>query len=289
MTEVFPPHPDHEALSCLTPTERRWYSVTDRFNRHLKWFGVFWIRTIGCAIVWVCAGNRLVIEGRDKLATFTPETRALVVANHRSFWDFYVFSYIVLRMSKMGGRVFFPVRAKFFYSRAIGGWMNALITMMAMFPPILTAKRGRAWNKYAVDRLKQELQQPGTFVGIHPEGTRNRNPDPYTFLKANIGAGQIALALDGIRIVPAFIMGMTNNLAREFWWNWTNPKAHMITVCIGDDIDLTDLRSETVRLSVYKRAADRCMDAVRKVAEDQREAPQPVPPLSRSEPVPVEA
>lgn len=271
MNEVFPPHPDAEALSCLSPVERRWYSVADRFNRRLKWFGALYIRTIGCAIVWFCACNRLRIEGTDRLERYDESARALIVANHRSFWDFYVFAYVALKKSRMGARLFFPVRSKFFYTRAIGGWINALISMMAMFPPILPAKKGRAWNRYAIDRLRQELHQPGTWVGIHPEGTRNRDPDPYTFLKAQIGAGQIAITLDGVRVVPAFIMGMTNNLAQEIWWNWTNPEDHIITVCIGEEVELDDLRAENPRLSVYKRAADRCMDAVRGVAEEHRD------------------
>lgn len=271
MNEVYPPHPDHEALRCLSPVERRWYSVADRVNRRMKWAAVLWIRTVGCAIVWFCACNRLRVEGREHLGRFDEDSRALVVANHRSFWDFYVFAYVALRQSRMGGRLFFPVRSKFFYTRAVGGWINALITMMAMFPPILPPKKGRSWNRYAIDRLRRELEVPGTWVGIHPEGTRNRDPDPYTFLRANIGAGQIALSMEGVRIVPAFIMGMTNNLAREIWWNWTNPEDHLITVCIGEDVDLSDLRAESPRLSVYKRAADRCMEAVRGVAASHRD------------------
>mgnify|MGYP001480307136 CR=1 FL=1 len=38
--------------------------------------------------------------------------------------------------------------------------------------------------------------QPGTVVGLHPEGTRGKGPDPYTFLPAQPGVGKLALVAE---------------------------------------------------------------------------------------------
>jgi 1-acyl-sn-glycerol-3-phosphate acyltransferase len=213
----------------------------------------------------------------DRLATFQPHTRALVVANHRTFWDFYVFAWITIWGSRLGRRQFFPVRSTFFYTNPIGGWINALISMMAMFPPILRSKDGKAWNRYAIERLAHELETPGTWVGIHPEGTRNRSSDPFTFLPAQRGAGQIAVGLPGIRVIPVFMHGMSNNPLREIWRNFTAPDQHPIFVCIGEDVEIDDLRAQEPSPELHAAAADRCMAAVARTAEAHRRGPTDLP------------
>ena len=63
-----------------------------------------------------------------------------------------------------------------------------------MFPPIMRGREKIGFNEYSIQRMIAELGVPNTLIGIHPEGTRNKTDDPYTFLKIRPGAGRVALA-----------------------------------------------------------------------------------------------
>ncbi len=58
---------------------------------------------------------------------------------------------------------------------------------MRMFPPVLrgeSIRRRATFNEYSIQRTIEELQIPGTVMGLHPEGTRNKDDDPYKLLRA---------------------------------------------------------------------------------------------------------
>lgn len=262
--------PSPAQLAALTSAERRWFRFADVANRHLKFLSVAWIATFMRFLLWFCGGRRFRVSGQAHLARFTPETRALLVANHRSFFDFYTVAYANVTGSTLGKRCFFPVRATFFYESAIGAAVNWCMTVMAMFPPILRRREGRGWNKYAMARVNAELQVPGTWVGIHPEGTRNRGEDPYSLLKAHAGAGQIAMAVGDLRVVPIFIVGMGNNVLLETWRNWTAPDQYPIYICYGPDVDLSDITEDPDDPTAWRLASERCMASIRALADELR-------------------
>jgi 1-acyl-sn-glycerol-3-phosphate acyltransferase len=262
--------PTPDQLAALTPAERRWFRFSDWVNRRLKVLSVLWIATFMRFLLWFCGGRRFQVRGADHLASLGPEARALLVANHRSFFDFYVVAYANVSGSKLGKRCFFPVRASFFYESALGAAVNWGMTVMAMFPPILRRPEGRGWNRYAMRRVQAELQVPGTWVGIHPEGTRNKGPDPYALLKGHAGVGQVAIAARGVRIVPIFIVGMGNNIVAETWRNWVEPQRWPIYVCYGPDVDLSDISRDADDPATWRAASERCMARIQDLAEALR-------------------
>ena len=81
-----------------------------------------------------------------------------------------------------------------------------------------------------------ELHQGSATVGFHPEGRRNPNPDPYSFLPAKPGIGHIIKECPNIPVIPVFIVGMTNNYAREVYRNWFTPGDFPITVYYGEPL-----------------------------------------------------
>ena len=221
-------------------------------------------------VLWTCGGRRFRIRGQDQLDSFTQDTSALLVANHRSFFDFYVITYATVTRSRLTRRALFPVREDFFYDRWLGGVVNMLMTGMAMFPPITRSKQQMPFNRFALARLVEELAQSGTYVGIHPEGTRNKG-EPYAFLPAQPGAGKLAMEAENARVIPIFILGMGSNLLLEMWRNWTAPDQWPIHICFGEDIDFSDLRKRGSRASTQLQAARRCMEAIALLAEQTRE------------------
>jgi 1-acyl-sn-glycerol-3-phosphate acyltransferase len=258
--------PPPEILAVLNPTERRWYHFADYVNRRLKFLSVWWIATFMRFLLWFCGGRRFRVRGQDVLRSFSAESRVLMVANHRSFFDFYTVAYANVSGSVLGKRCFFPVRSTFFYDGPLGAAVNWCMTVMAMFPPILRRPEGRTWNRWALRRLNAELQVPGTWVGIHPEGTRNVDLNPWSFRKAHAGAGQIALAVDGIRTIPLLVLGMSNNIVLETWRNWTNPAKYPIYIWYGPDVDFGDLRARAEEPEAWRLASERCMEAIAELA-----------------------
>jgi 1-acyl-sn-glycerol-3-phosphate acyltransferase len=262
---------------------RRWYWVADFVNRRLKFLSAAWIHTTMRGVLWFGAGNRLKVHGTEHVADIDKSSRVLMVANHRSFFDFYVVAFANVRHTRLAQRAFFPVRADFFYEGLIGTVINWFMTILAMFPPIVRDPKRRAWNRYALKRIEAELTIPGTWVGIHPEGRRNKHAGPYGFLKPHVGTGRIALSVGDIRVVPLYVVGISNDIFREAVFNWLRPQEHRIDACFGADVDLSDLRAqvpdgEEPSRELSMAAAQRCMDAIVALAEGHRQIYNPDEP-----------
>lgn len=267
------PHldPTPEQLALLTPAERRCYRFADAFNRRFKALSSWWIGSAMCGVLWFTAGNRLRIHGDAHLASLDdPNLSVIFVANHRSFFDFYAITYAAITRTRLTRRTFFPVRSGFFYEGVLGTAVNLACTGMAMFPPIFREREKAPFNRYALKRLNAELQASPTLVGIHPEGRRNHDPDPYSLLRGRKGVGQLALACPGVRVVPIFVKGMTSDLLSETWKNWFTPDDHPIDITYGADVPVADLAPHADDPDAWTEVARRCMRAIGELASDQR-------------------
>jgi len=262
--------PPHELLSLLSPTERVSFELAELVNEHLQPAQAAWNRAFMGAMIWSAGGRRFHVEGLDRLASKGPSARLLLVANHRSFFDFYVITAMLFWRTNLSRRILFPVRSSFFYDHPVGPLLNAAMSGMAMFPPILRDRHRTSFNRWSIQRCVEELEKPGTIMGLHPEGTRNKSDDPYSFLPAQPGVGKVALETTA-PVVPIFIHGLTNDLRDEWRRNWLQPAAaHPITLMFGPDIEFSDLRAQGSRAATQKRAADRTLAAIRALAEQHR-------------------
>jgi 1-acyl-sn-glycerol-3-phosphate acyltransferase len=238
-----------------------------------KWLQVQFLR--GVSYVWVRAAlaRRMFAEGIEDLMAMRPETGVMLVSNHRSFFD----QYAMLLACYMGPvhwakRLFFPVRSNFFYDQPLGILVNAAVAGGAMYPPIYRQAERRALNDEALDKMVQLLRTPGNVLGMHPEGTRGKGPDPYTFLPAQPGVGKVAL-LGRPLVIPAFIHGLGNNMVEDIRWNF-GPEArrsHAVITVFGPPVDYADLCAEKPRPTLYKKCADRFMAAVGALSARERE------------------
>ena len=258
----------------LTRIERLAFKFAELANEDPrgKWLQTRFLR--GVSYLWVRAGisKRMLVEGLDDLIALKPPSGVMLVANHRSFFD----SYAMLLAAYMGPipwtrSLQFPVRSNFFYDRPLGIVINAAIAGGAMYPPIFRDKERRVLNDEALDRMVEILKKPGNVLGMHPEGTRGKGPDPYELLPAQPGVGKIAL-LAKPTVIPAFINGLSNNALADIAVTRTakaRREAAIITV-FGPPIDYADLQAEKPRPTLYKKCADRFMAEVKKLAERER-------------------
>lgn len=237
-----------------------------------KWLQTRFLRAVSYVWVRAAIAHRMLVEGLDDLMALRPDTGVMLVSNHRSFFD----QYAMLLACYMGPvpwakRLFFPVRSNFFYDQPLGIMLNAAVAGGAMYPPIYRQSDRRALNDDALDRMAGILRQRGNVLGMHPEGTRGKGPDPYTFLPAQPGVGKLALTAQPV-VIPAFIHGLGNDVVADIRANFTRDArgARAIVTVFGAPIDYADLRGEKPRPTLYKRCADRFMAQVGQLATREK-------------------
>jgi 1-acyl-sn-glycerol-3-phosphate acyltransferase len=277
--------PTKEQLATLTALERAAFEIGDFSSRHLVLPSKAWNTVFMGAVLWATSSRRLHVHGIENLSQFRAPERVLIVCNHRTFFDFYVITKIVFFHTELSHRIIFPVRSSFFYDHPLGPFVNAAMSGMRMFPPVMrteNVRRRATFNEYSVQRSIEELEAPGTVMGLHPEGTRNKNADPYKLLRARGGVGRIALGAPSARIIPAFILGMGNHLPKEFVFNMFRPEETRVDCFFGPEVRLDDLRMLPTSPATAQRASERMLNAVRALAEKHRAmfAPQAAPVLA---------
>ncbi len=170
----------------------------------------------GVGYVWMRAtlNRQMLVEGSDGFRDLDPDRGVLVVANHRSMFDFYAITVACYAAPAAWiRRIRFPVRANFFYTNPLGLVVNLAACMGAMYPPIYRDRARARFNRDSLDRLATLLDERGWMVGFHPEGTRGKGPDPYELLPMHPGAGELALK-SGAVVVPVFVNGISASLTR---------------------------------------------------------------------------
>lgn len=255
-------------LDKLRPIERATFEIADFWVRRMDYASAVHNSLFMSSMLWGAGSRRIHAHGLEHLAPFGKDARLVLVANHRSFFDFFVIMAAVFWRTRVPRRILFPVRSSFFYDHPLGPVVNLVMSGMRMFPPVLRDKQRREFNTYSVERTIEELGRPGIMVGLHPEGTRNKGPDPYDLLPGQPGVGKIVLSARSATVVPFFVLGMGNRLDREFAWNWTSPEEHRVDVMVGAPVDVSDL--DPSKVTDAKRASDRCMEHVRALAEEHK-------------------
>lgn len=179
------------------------------------------VRQVSHRWIQFCMSNRLDVVGAEHIVGLAPPRGVLLVANHRTFWDMYVAASVLGAHTDFVQRLHFPVRARFFYTNPLGAVINLAVAGGAMWPPMFGGFDRHGRNATGIAAVARALDQPGTLVGIHPEGTRNHNADPRALLPAKGGAGRIlAAAHPDVLVLPYFLTGLTNQLHHEIRRNF---------------------------------------------------------------------
>jgi 1-acyl-sn-glycerol-3-phosphate acyltransferase len=191
----------------------------------------------------------------------------ILVANHRSFFDLYViFGDLVRRGLKH--RIVFPVRSTFFYDSPLGLFVNGVMSFFAMYPPLFRERKKLILNPASLDELSWLLQRGGMFCGVHPEGTRKKDDDPYTFLPAQRGVGRI---IHGARVpvIPVFINGLINDLPRQVASNFDGTGQDILVV-FGKPVDFGALLDEPASARTEQSIADHAMAAIAELGQEEK-------------------
>jgi 1-acyl-sn-glycerol-3-phosphate acyltransferase len=207
------------------------------------------------------------VHGLDRLPQLDPAQSYICVSNHRSFFDLYVITGDLVRRG-LSHRIVFPVRGNFFYDSWTGLFVNGVMSFFAMYPPIFRDKKLMAFNSASLDEVTWLLRRGGTFVGLHPEGTRKKDDDPYTFLPAQPGVGKVIHSARAT-VLPVFINGLINDLARQVLSNFDGT-GREIHVVFGAPMQLDDLYERPASLRTYKAVADRTLAVIGELGQEEK-------------------
>jgi 1-acyl-sn-glycerol-3-phosphate acyltransferase len=225
-------------------------------------------RTIGATWINFFTENLRHVHGLHRLPELEPDKSYLCVSNHRSFFDLYVITGFLVGRRGMRHRLMFPVRSGFFYDHPLGIVVNGVMSFFAMYPPVFRERHRQALNVASLDEVARILRRGGAFVGIHPEGTRKKDDDPYTFLPAQSGVGRI-IHRAGVTVLPVFINGLLNDLPKQLASNVAR-KGEPVVVVFGAPVDFRGLLQAAGSPRVYKQIADRAMEHVAALGREER-------------------
>jgi 1-acyl-sn-glycerol-3-phosphate acyltransferase len=263
------PDPTPEELAVLSGMERLAFRVAHRMNQgRMKRFWTWCQRYFGATWIHLATYNLMRVYGLEHLEATSHERPLLLVANHRSFFDMYCVSTILFRRTSWPKTLFFPVRGRFFYESPLGMLVNMLMGWWSMYPPIFALSEKRLFDRYSLRRLTELCRSgAGHVIGFHPEGTRNRSRDPYSYLRAQPGVGKL-IKDAAPQVVPVFIAGLGNNLPRQILGNWTGSEP--IRVRFGPPLDLAPYMTKKDHMRTYKEIADFAMSKIAELGEEDR-------------------
>ena len=223
--------------------------------------------SVGCWWITEATKHLRHVHGLDRLPVFDPDRSFILASNHRSFFDLYVVTAHLVRLG-LPHRIIFPVRSEFFYDSPVGFFVNGVMSFFAMYPPVFRDRKRASLNIAGLDEMAWLLRRGGVFLGIHPEGTRKQDDDPYTFLPAQSGVGRLIHHSDA-QVLPVFINGLINDLPRQVTSNFdgTGREIHIV---FGEPIDFSDLRARPRSPRVYKEAATRTLEVIGALGQEER-------------------
>lgn len=227
-------------------------------------------RAVGAQLVHLATRHVLHLDGLDHLAGVSRERPLLLVANHRSFYDMFVVSSVLLRRVPGPWRIFFPVRGRYCYHSWKGAALNAVAAGWSMYPPFFREPGTRELDALMLERLAALLREgPGHVVGFHPEGTRNRDPDPWSLLPPHPGVGQLVLRARP-QVVPVFLAGLDNDARAQIRDN--RPGGPPMRVRFGAPVPADAYEGVPDRMRGHRDIAHDLMRRIGELAADDRSA-----------------
>src|SRR5688572_33248519 len=108
----------------------------------------------------------------------------------------------------------------------------------------------------------------GNVIGFHPEGTRNKSSDPYSYLPAQPGVGKL-IKDSAPQVIPVFIAGLGNDLPKQVLGNWTG--GEKIRIHFGPLLDLSSHLEKPDRIRTYKEISDFIMKKIAELGDQDRQ------------------
>lgn len=269
--------PTSDELGVLGPIEKAGFRLTRRMNLGVwKRFWTFCQRHLGSLWIFIATYNLMNVFGIKNVETTDTNRPLILVANHRSFFDMYTVSSVLFRRTKRPMNLYFPVRAKFFYTNPIGWFVNLVMGWWSMYPPFFREEgeaKKREFDKFSMrELLRLASDHSPNVIGFHPEGKRNFEGDEYSFLSAQPGIGKVIYTARP-QVIPVFIAGLGNDLPKQILGNWRG--GEKVRIWFGEPLDLDEFYERPDRKRTHKELADHLMQEIAVLGEKDREWMKP--------------
>ncbi|HUS12803.1 MAG TPA: lysophospholipid acyltransferase family protein [Pyrinomonadaceae bacterium] len=242
-------------------------------QRNWKRFWTWCQKVFGAGWIHLSTYNLMRVYGLENIGAASRDRPILLAANHRSFFDMYVVSTTLFRHTAWRKQLFFPVRGRFFYDSILGLFVNLVMGWWSMYPPFFASGENPILEKRAFDkfsfRLLAELCRngPGNVIGFHPEGTRNKGPEPYSYLPAQPGIGKL-IKDAAPQVIPVFIAGLGNDLPKQVLGNWRG--GEKIRIHFGPQLDVSSYLAKPDRARTYIEISKFVMSKIAELGEEDR-------------------
>jgi len=263
MTQPDPP------LEALNRFERVALHLSRRMN-YGRWQRLWFRCQRGIGARWIAAVTRPLVEvhGLEHVEATSRDRPLLLVANHRTLFDLFVVMSVLLLRIPGWRAINFPVRGRFFYQNPGGLLLNGLAAFWAMYPPFFHRPTTRRFDQWALAELASLCRQrPGQLVGFHPEGTRNRSPDPYSFLPTQPGVGRLMFDARP-EVVPVFVAGLSDSFAELLRRRVGG--GERIRIWFGPAIDYRPFCDRSATAGTYRELSEFVMGEIRNLGESDR-------------------
>lgn len=261
-------------LTYLNKIEKFSFSVINRLNStpFFKKILTTIAATIGKMWIEFFIHDAVVAHGFKNFAKIDSNRAVLLIANHRSFYDQFA---IAARLFQLYGRhhhICFPVKANYFYESLSGLFVNIVVACGVMYPPFVRDRKRLRWNKEATGILISLLKNPENMVGFHPEGARNQGSDPYKFLSAKLGCGELIYKTNP-NVVPIFLQGFPNNIVHMLHSSRykKKPRVPYVHMVMGEPIDFSKELALPENNKTYLVIAQKAMRHIAQLSKEEVE------------------
>lgn len=261
------------AFPRIDPTELRGFErvavpICDLINTSglVKTVVLFFARHFNTTWINAATGRLQDLHGLEIPKGLAPTRGVILISNHRSFFDMYVASAVLYRHARFMRRIYFPVRANTWFTHPLGLLVNLVLSGGAMWPPVFRDDRRFRLNPVGIAQMTHALDQPGAVLGIHPEGTRGKGPDPYEIQPARPGVGHLVKAADPeTLILPFFVIGLSNDVVHEVRRNFKPPgrRGPPVRITFGEAVRAGSLDREAGAQEIAEALLDRVRDLAR--------------------------
>jgi 1-acyl-sn-glycerol-3-phosphate acyltransferase len=269
-----PLEPTAEELAVLSRFERCAFGFVRRMNQgNWKRFWTWCQNVFGAGWIHLSTYNLMRVYGLENIAAAARDRPILLAANHRSFFDMFTVSTVLFRNTSWRKQLFFPVRGRFFYDSLLGLLVNLVMGWWSMYPPFFASGEKpllekRTFDKHSFRVLTEICRNgAGNVIGFHPEGTRNKGADPYSYLPAQPGIGKLIKAA-APQVIPVFVAGLGNDLPKQVLGNWRG--GEKIRIHFGPQIDLSNYLSKKDHVRTYKEISEFVMSKIAELGEQDR-------------------
>lgn len=266
--------PTADEFAVLSGFERFAFRLTRRMNQGTwKRLWTWCQRIFGAGWIHLSTYNLMQVYGLENVHAVSHERPILLVANHRSFFDMYTVSTVLFRHTRWRKQLYFPVRGRFFYQTPLGMFVNLVMGWWSMYPPFFASgdkpiPEKRAFDKFSFRILTSLAREgAGNVIGFHPEGTRNKGADPYSFLPAQPGVGKL-IKDAAPQVIPVFIAGLGNDLPKQVLGNWRG--GDKIRIHFGKQLDLSPYLAKKDRMRTYMEISQFVMTKIAELGEEDR-------------------